>query len=161
MVDCVRLDLSNPANGPVIIDMLNMYAMDIMGGSEPITEYTREHLFEELSKRPTAHVFLARVGGSPAGITICFEGFSTFKCKPLLNIHDFAVSPAYRRQGVAIALLEYVEQYAKDVLGCCKLTLEVLEGNHPAKGTYEKFGFAGYQFLDDGLGKAMFWQKYF
>ena len=43
-------------------------------------------------------------------------------------------------------------------LGCCKLTLEVLEGNSVAQAAYKASGFAKYE-LDPSMGKAMFWQK--
>lgn len=78
--------------------------------------------------------------------------------QPLLNIHDLAVDPAHRRKGVGSALLFYIEHFARDNLGACKLTLEVLEGNHPAKALYTQQGFAGYE-LDSSTGKALFWQK--
>jgi len=42
--------------------------------------------------------------------------------------------------------------------GCCKLTLEVLEGNVVAKAAYKKLGFGGYE-LDPKMGQAVFWQK--
>jgi len=38
------------------------------------------------------------------------------------------------------------------------VTLEVLEGNLPARTAYERFGFGG-QTLDDTTGHALFWQK--
>ncbi len=41
---------------------------------------------------------------------------------------------------------------------CCKLTLEVLEGNHIAQAAYTKFGFSGYE-LDPEMGRALFWEK--
>jgi ribosomal protein S18 acetylase RimI-like enzyme len=43
-------------------------------------------------------------------------------------------------------------------LGCCKLTLEVLEGNSIAQAAYRSLGFDAYQ-LDPSLGKALFWEK--
>ena len=38
-------------------------------------------------------------------------------------------------------------------LGCCKLTLEVLEGNKLAQAAYIANGFAGYQ-LDPEMGQG-------
>ena len=43
-------------------------------------------------------------------------------------------------------------------LGCCKLTLEVLEGNKTAQAAYVANGFVGYQLVSE-MGQAMFWQK--
>jgi ribosomal protein S18 acetylase RimI-like enzyme len=157
MISCSRANLTDPAEATAMIDLLNTYATDVMGGSSDLDPYVRENLAKELLKRPTAHCFLARVDGEPAGVSICFEGFSTFSCKPLLNIHDFAVSPMYRRRGVATALLQCIEQYAK-LIGCIKLTLEVLEGNHGAQKLYTTCGFEGYELAAD-TGKALFWQK--
>jgi ribosomal protein S18 acetylase RimI-like enzyme len=156
-VVCSKVDLNDPKNAEDTLFLLNTYAMDPMGGGEAITEYTREHLIAELVKRPTAHVFIARVDDQPAGLSICFEGFSTFACKPLINIHDFCVSPHFRRRGVGTVLMNTIEEYARSI-GCCKITLEVLEGNHVAKALYQSVGFEGYE-LDPAAGKAIFWQK--
>jgi len=54
-------------------------------------------------------------------------------------------------------MLKKVEDIAKEK-GCCKLTLEVLDGNKAAQNAYTKFGFGGYE-LDPVMGKALFWQK--
>ena len=88
----------------------------------------------------------------------CLEGFSTFACKPLVNLHDLAVIPAYRGQGVGARLLESVEAIAR-ARGSCKLTLEVLSGNGTALGVYARSGFAQYQ-LDPAAGQALFLQKW-
>jgi GNAT superfamily N-acetyltransferase len=100
---------------------------------------------------------LAFADGQPAGFAISIEGFSTFACKPLLNIHDVFVLPAYRGKGISRLLLAKTEEIAKR-LGCCKLTLEVLEQNTPAVRLYETSGYAGYE-LDPKLGRAVFLQK--
>jgi ribosomal protein S18 acetylase RimI-like enzyme len=75
----------------------------------------------------------------------------------LLNIHDVIVAEAYRSQGLSRRLLEAVETMARG-LGCCKLTLEVLEGNTIAQAAYRSVGFSGYE-LDPAIGKALFWEK--
>ena len=94
----------------------------------------------------------------PIGLINCFEGYSTFKAKPLLNVHDIAVLPAFRGQGVGQALLQAAQDHAH-ARGCCKLTLEVLSGNHPALQSYRRFGFAQYE-LDPNAGQAQFMQKW-
>ena len=43
--------------------------------------------------------------------------------------------------------------------GACKLTLEVLDGNAPARALYRRLGFAAYQ-LDPAMGHAQFLQKW-
>ena len=87
----------------------------------------------------------------------CFEAFSTFACKPLVNIHDIAVSSEFRGKGISQKMLAVVEEIARKK-GCCKITLEVLQGNRVAQNAYRKFGFDNYA-LDPEAGHAEFWQK--
>nr|WP_254923807.1 GNAT family N-acetyltransferase [Pseudanabaena sp. SR411] len=140
-----------------MIQLMDEYALDPMGGGQGLSNQVKLNLPAELAKRKSAHVILAFVDSQPAGLVICFEGFSTFACKPLLNIHDAIVALPYRGQGLSKLLLQKAEDIAID-LGCCKLTLEVLEGNHVAQAAYKSFGFSGYE-LDPKMGKALFWEK--
>ena len=157
MTDIKIADFSNPAHASAVVYLLNAYAKDAMGGGEALSAFTLANLVSEMARRPTIHVVLAFVDGKPAGLINCIEGFSTFACKPLLNIHDVVVLAEYRGQGISSQLLKKAEEIAKS-LGCCKLTLEVLEGNTLAQAAYIANGFAGYQ-LDPEMGRAMFWQK--
>lgn len=157
-VDCRLADLANAEDAQVTIQLLDAYARDPMGGAEPLSRYARTHLAEALAQMPHAFTVLAWVQGSPAGLANCFEGFSTFACKPLVNIHDFAVLPAYRGQGVAQGLMAYVEGEARR-RGAIKLTLEVLQGNQRAQALYARCGFVNYQ-LDPAMGHAQLLQKY-
>lgn len=156
MIHIIKADLSNPQHGSAIIDMLDAYASDLMGGGKSISPFVRTNLIAELRKRPTVHVLLAFDGEQAVGFANCIEGFSSFACKPLLNIHDFAVIPAYRGRGIARQLIQAVQTCARE-LGCCKVTLEVLEGNAPARSLYQACGFAGYE-LNPATGKAIFMQ---
>ena len=137
--------------------LLNNYAQDAMGGGEPLSDFVKDNLALELSKLPHAFSVLCYVDDQPAGLVNCFTAFSTFKCKPLINIHDVVVVNAFRGLGISQLMLAKVAEKAKQQ-GCCKITLEVLEGNEVARHAYLKFGFAGYE-LDPKMGKALFWQK--
>jgi len=128
-----------------------------MGGGAPLSEAVKRHLVQELSTRPYAFSVIAYVDGEPAGLANCFEGFSTFACKPLVNVHDITVLRKHRGKGISQKLLAKVEEIAM-AKGCCKLTLEVLSNNTVAKSAYEKFGFAAYE-LDPIAGNALFWEK--
>lgn len=150
-------DLANEAHADAILFLLNEYAKDEMGGGEELTDFVKANLIASLKNRPGTHVVLAFVNDEPAGIANCFEGFSTFACKPLLNIHDFAVAPEFRGRGLAKKLMYKIEEVASS-LGCCKITLEVLEGNAIAQAVYRACGFAGYELVKK-MGNALFWQK--
>ena len=168
--------------------LLDLYARDPMGGAEPLQAKALERLCADLARRPDAASFLAyRPSGQPSlpdlsetgeshgqpspssageslarwapvGLINCFEGYSTFKAQPLLNVHDIVVHPRVRGQGIGKALLAAAQQLAID-RGCCKLTLEVLSGNTVAMKSYDRFGFAHYQ-LDPEAGHAVLMQKW-
>jgi ribosomal protein S18 acetylase RimI-like enzyme len=150
-------DLDVPEHARAVVQLLDEYACDLMGGGERLSEYCVTNLPRELQRRSNIHVALAFVDGAPAGLCISIEGFSTFACKPLLNIHDVAVSPAFRGRGISKALMAHVEETARR-LGCCKITLEVLSENHVAMNLYKSVGFSQYQ-LDPKSGGALFLQK--
>jgi len=152
---------ANPAHAKAVVDVLDAYARDPMGGGEGLSTYARTHLISSLAARPFMFSVLAfadATDATPVGLVNCVEGFSTFACKPLVNVHDFAVLASHRRQGVGEKMLAFVEQLAKE-RGACKLTLEVLQGNKGARALYLRAGFADYQ-LDAAMGSAQFMQKY-
>lgn len=157
MIEIVTADLNLPRHADAFLALLNAYALDVMGGGSELPAYTKANLVGELQKRRTAHVILAFIEGEPAGLVNCIEGFSTFAAKPLLNIHDVMVTQAFRGRGIARMMLARAEQIAME-LGCCKLTLEVLEGNAAAQALYRACGYSGYA-LDPTMGNALFWQK--
>jgi GNAT superfamily N-acetyltransferase len=157
MTDIQIADFSNPAHASAIVYLLNEYAKDEMGGGEELSAFTQTNLVSEMAKRSSIHVVIAFVDGKPAGLINCIESFSTFACKPILNIHDVVVLSEFRGKGISSLLLKKAEEIAVS-LDCCKLTLEVLEGNKTAQAAYVANGFAGYQ-LDPVMGRAMFWQK--
>jgi GNAT superfamily N-acetyltransferase len=133
-------DLTSPRDAESITFLLNAYATEPVGGGKPLPRDVRERLVPALREIPRALVLLAFADDAAVGITVCFMGFSTFKARPLLNIHDLAVLPQYRRRGVARLLLQAAEDYARRH-GCCRLTLEVLESNSGAEALYREFGF--------------------
>jgi GNAT superfamily N-acetyltransferase len=157
MEEILLADLSLPSHGETIIYLLNEYAKDEMGGGTELLIFVKNNLVSELKKRQGVYIILAFVDGQPAGLVNCFEGFSTFACKPLLNIHDVFVIADYRGRGISKKMLNKAEEIALG-LGCCKLTLEVLEGNTIAQGAYKSCGYSGYE-LNPTMGRAMFWQK--
>ena len=157
MLEIKRVNYDDHAQMDALIQLLNGYACDPMGGGEPLNTESIQRLPEALKDCPTALSLIAYVDEQPAGLLNAFWSVSTFAAKRLINIHDIAVSPNFRGRGVATALLAEIESIARE-LGCCKLTLEVLSGNQPAQRTYQKSGFAGYE-LDPAAGQALFWQK--
>ncbi|MFV9474220.1 GNAT family N-acetyltransferase [Advenella sp. RU8] len=156
MIDLIIADLENPVHAAAILTVLNDYASDPTGGGQELSAHVQKNLIASLKKRSNIYTILAFRQQQPAGIALCIEGFSTFACKPLLNIHDFAVLRAYRGQGIGKLMLGRVRQLAKN-LGCCKITLEVLEGNTVARKLYTDEGFLD-NALNPSMGKTLFMQ---
>lgn len=157
MTNIVIADLGCARQCSDIVSLLDGYARDRMGGQQPLSQYARENLTSELAKRQGCVVLLTYVDNQPAALAICFEGFSTFASMPILNVHDLVVAKAFRGQGLSVGLLSKAQNIAES-RGCCKMTLEVLEGNDRAAQIYLKFGFNPYQ-LDPELGQAVFYEK--
>ncbi len=152
-----QVNFDDPACTADFLDLLDHYMRGPSGGGKAMTPALRESLPAALRQRPTVLCFIAYAGSRAVGLINCVEGFSTFAGRPLLNIHDIVVHDDFRRQGIGKALLAHAEHIAR-ARNCCKLTLEVLEGNVEARRAYEGFGFRGYQ-LDPAMGQAHFMEK--
>ena len=151
------VEYENPDQGADLVQLLDHYARDPMGGGRPLPDSVKQTLVSNLAQLPHAMSFLAYIENKAVGLINAFEVFSTFANEPLINIHDIVVHSDYRGQGIAQHLLAVVEEVAK-ARGCCKLTLEVLSGNASAQASYKRFGFEEYA-LDPEQGQALFWQK--
>jgi ribosomal protein S18 acetylase RimI-like enzyme len=160
-----RVDYQGPHDRAALTSLLDHYAQDPMGGGTPLAPEALARLCDDLAIRPFAFSFIAWAqtaqgehGEQAAGLVNCFEGYSTFKAAPLINIHDIVVHGDWRGQGVAQQLMQAVEHEAR-ARAACKITLEVLTGNQTAMKSYERFGFAPYA-LDPNAGTATFMQKW-
>ena len=151
-------DYANPAHATALVTLLDAYARDPMGGGQALSAFSKANLVPALAARPQAFSVLAFDGDKAVGLVNCIEGFSTFACQPLVNVHDVVVLSGHRGQRIAGKMLALVEAIARG-RGACKLTLEVLQGNAGAIRLYERVGFAGYQ-LDPAMGQAQFLQKH-
>lgn len=156
-VDIVEADLERDDHQQAVVAMIDAYARDPMGNGAPLPDPVKAALLPGLRRHPTTLILLAFSGGQPVGIAVCFLGFSTFKARPLINIHDLAVLPGWRGGGVGRRLLQAVEEKARE-RGCCKVTLEVLENNHRAMAVYAAAGFARATYTAEA-GGALFFAK--
>ena len=97
--------------------------------------WTRTMYLAELENTGVSYCYLARdAAGAPVG-------FCSFWCVlDELHINNLAVLPAFRRGGIATALLTHVLAEGAR-LGARRATLEVRRSNEPARLIYERFGF--------------------
>jgi ribosomal protein S18 acetylase RimI-like enzyme len=158
MIEIVRARYADPQHAAALVDLLDAYARDPAGGGEALSEFARANLIAELAVRPQIFSVLAFDEGTAVGLVNAIEGFSTFACRPLVNIHDVMVLPEFRGRGIAAGMFTAVEAIARE-RGACKLTLEVLEGNRAARSLYRRLGFSAYRLAEE-MGSAEFLQKW-
>lgn len=157
-MDIARLSLTDPADRSALQKLINTFACSEAGGGQAIAPDLLADLPDELAACPTYIGLLARVDQEPVGLLNAFWSVSTFKARPLINIHDVTVDEAFQGRGIGAQMLAELEQIAQK-MNCCKLTLEVLDGNRRASALYERLGFEFYQ-LDPAHGQARFMQKH-
>jgi ribosomal protein S18 acetylase RimI-like enzyme len=85
--------------------------------------------------------FLPALAMSLQLLANCNLNFSTWQAKPLINIHDFIVSSAFRNRGLGLFLLNGIERYAIQK-GYCRINLEVRHDNIKAQNLYLKAGYS-------------------
>ena len=96
--------------------------------AQPWSEKT---FFEELSN-PNAHTYAAIADGEAAGFLSVWEVCGE------VSINNIAVREAYRRKGIARALLQHM---LDELSQAVSVTLEVRRSNAAAIALYESFGF--------------------
>ncbi|TWT72815.1 putative acetyltransferase [Posidoniimonas polymericola] len=136
------LDYNSAQHRQSLVDLLESYASTPEGSGTGMTDEARQNVAAMLKATPHACVLVAVEEGDPCGVIVCVESFSTFYAKPVLNIHDLVISPGHRGQGIGRMLMQAAEEEARR-RGCCKMTLEVVASNAPAKGLYRSCGFQG------------------
>ena len=156
-IQILEAEYTNEEHRSAIPFLLNEYAKDLLGFRKELDNTVLENLVSGLEKVSNAIVLLAKSDEKIVGMTICFLGFSTFRARPLINIHDFLVLKEYRNHSIGKKLLQEVELIAKR-LHCCKITLEVQEKNSSARKLYNSFGFKD-SFLDIEAGNQLFLTK--
>lgn len=158
MPEIIRARYDDARHADALIALLDAYACDPAGGGEPLSDFARGNLIAALAARPFVFSVLAFDDDTPVGLVNAIEGFSTFACQPLVNVHDVVVLPSHRGRGIAAQMFAEVEVIARE-RNACKLTLEVLDGNAAARTLYQRLGFTAYQ-LDPAMGQAQFLHKW-
>ena len=114
-------------------DLDDVLALEAESFTSP---WTRDMYLSEMENVGISYCCIARTDSGQA------VGFCSFwRVVDELHINNLAVSPAYRRQGIASALMHYVLGQGQ-VLGALRATLEVRRSNEAARRLYERLGFA-------------------
>ena len=86
--------------------------------------------------------FLAREAkGAPAlGFVHLMPSINTVAMRPIWLLEDLYVAPSGRRRGVASALMQHAETFARKT-GAERLTLATAHDNHRAQSLYNRLGY--------------------
>lgn len=134
-----RGDIHSTADQAALLELLDHYASQLTGRQATLPMAVRATLVPALQSQPGLQWFMAELAGQDVGLAVCFDGFSTFRAKRLLNIHDLAVHADHRGRGIGSLLLSAVIEYARQQ-DYCAVTLEV-QANNPARQLYIRHGF--------------------
>ena len=145
-------DFENPAHLNALVELLNAYISDDMGGGSALNKLQQLRLVDGLANHPSALVIFILCDNEVAGFATCFVNFSTFNAKSYLNIHDFFVKTDFRGQGLGKRLMEELVAISEE-RKYCKITLEVRTDNTVAQTLYKGFGY------DACEPNMLFWTK--
>lgn len=140
-IKTVQADMNNDIELNQIILVLEKYKMDGMGDSPPFSRREVERLKHHLISHPSMFVFLIYIDNIIAGGSICFNTFSSFTAKNIINIHDLFILKEFRGLGLGRKLMACIIDKACE-LNCSKITLEVREDNVSARKLYSSLGFS-------------------
>jgi GNAT superfamily N-acetyltransferase len=102
-----------------------------------IFRLTREIVARDfIGEHARVHCEIAQWDGAPAGLMIWFRTYGTFQAAPVLYLEDIFVAPAFRRRGIAHALLQRLARRAKEE-GAIRIDWYVLGWNSDAIAFYE------------------------
>ncbi|MDE0034719.1 MAG: ribosomal protein S18-alanine N-acetyltransferase [Deltaproteobacteria bacterium] len=113
-----------------VADIDEVMAIETAAFASP---WSRQFFLEELQATHAKSVLCQR-DGKPIGYVIYWE------LPGELDIHNVAVHPRFRRQGVARAMLADIIERATS-RGFRRMTLEVRKSNDPAQTLYRSLGF--------------------
>jgi len=147
-----KIDLKKDEHCDQLIRLLDAYMQDEMGNSAPMPADLAPKILNGLKSYSGYLGFFALADGEFVALANCNNNYSTFKAKPLINIHDFVVHPDFRGKGVGRFLLDSIAEFGKEN-GYCRINLEVRNDNVKAQKLYEKAGYA------DCQPSMYFWEK--
>ena len=135
---------ATPADVPQILAFIRGLALYERAPNE-VTATEAALLRDGFGPRPSYHCLIADQDGVPAGFSLFFFNYSTWKGRPGVYLEDIYVEPDFRGRGIGKALLVETARFAVEH-GCERLQWEVLDWNTPAIDFYQAMGG---EFLDE------------
>ncbi|MCL9781876.1 GNAT family N-acetyltransferase [Vibrio sp. S4M6] len=144
----LKIHIENPAQCTHFRTLFQEY-------NSKLSDAAIELMVEQLLALPYFHGFVCYSDNRPAGFAICYESFSTYTGKKVLNIHDFMITLHCRNQKLGQYLLEHIENFCREH-DYGKITLEVNEKNTAAQNLYHSCGFSDLSTKNENI---LHWEK--
>ncbi|MGA8534150.1 MAG: GNAT family N-acetyltransferase [Candidatus Tumulicola sp.] len=134
----IRIERASMADLDELLGMVASYR--VFYGRDSDSDRERAYVAGHLQNGSSV-IFLARDDrGDPVGFMQLFQTFSTVRLGPSLILEDMFVVPRARRAGVASALLDRADEYAREI-GAVGMSLETATDNAAAQRAYERAGW--------------------
>ena len=129
-------------DGPILIAMVRELAVH-HGFEESFVAIAAD--YERFLADPKAlnGALIAEWNGEPAGCATWQRAYQTFLGRETIYLEDVSVLPAFRRKGIATALLKAVARLAVK-RGAAAVGWQMMGWNSEARGLYEKLGVTIY-----------------
>jgi len=114
---------------------------DHLAHATPRADALAAGLMRLLADPDTQFALALAPGDRPLGYVQCRYRFSLWTGAPDVELEDVFVTPAARRCGVGVALIDFVLAEARR-RGCRLACLATNERNRPALSLYERLGFS-------------------
>lgn len=129
---------ARPDDVDVISRMLRDSA-ESQGEPDALCVTSADLLREGFGAAPRFHALLAEAEGTVVGLALYVFHFSTWTSINGIHLEDLYVDPAWRRHGVAHALMRELGAIARHT-GCGRLRWFVLRSNERGRRFYESIG---------------------
>jgi len=127
-----------PADAPRVAPLFDQYRQFYREAADPAgcLDYISRRL-----ERGESIIYLAESASAEVmGFTQLYPSFCSVAMGPLVYLYDLYVAPAFRRRGVAEALMMAAREHALG-LGAVRISLETQQVNLGAQALYEKLGY--------------------
>ena len=134
----LRIRPATPADIPQILAFIRELADYEREPASAVA--TADDLFRDGFTEPKRfHCLIAEFEGAPAGFSLYFYNYSTWRGHAGIYLEDLFVRPQYRGKGIGKALLASVAAAAV-AAGCPRFEWAVLDWNTPAIDFYNSLG---------------------
>jgi GNAT superfamily N-acetyltransferase len=134
-----------PGEGGVLLDMVKALADD-HGFADKMKSSAADLEAALFAPQPIVGCLLAFLDGMPAGCAFWHRSFATSRGQEVMYLEDLSVLPAYRRKGVARALLKALACLAREK-GFPSIYWIMMGWNEAGRALYKEAGAE----LEDGL----------